>query len=68
MLRAVKKGLCSLDMIEVIDVDQTLELAVKYGADVPVLLIDGVVKMKHVINQAELEEVLPMLPKESVKC
>ncbi len=68
MLRAVKKGLCSLDMIEVIDVDQTLELAVKYGADVPVLLIDGVVKMKHVINQAELEEALTMLPKESVKC
>lgn len=68
LFQAVEKGLCPSEMIEVIDVDRELELAARYGADVPVLLIDGVVKMKHVINQPELEEALMMLSKESVKC
>ena len=65
VLQAVKKGLCSL---EVTDVDQQLELAVAYGADVPVVLIDGVVKMKHVIDKRELEGILLALSKESERC
>ncbi|MES0370989.1 MAG: glutaredoxin family protein [Mariprofundaceae bacterium] len=68
LFRAVEKGLCPSETVEVIDVDCKLELAARYGADVPVLLIDGVVKMKHVINQSELEETLMLLFKESVKC
>ena len=68
LLQAVEKGLCPVEMIEVIDVDEQLELAARYGADVPVLLIDGVVKMKHVISQSALEEALMMLSKESIKC
>ena len=65
VLLAVEKGLCS---IEVTDVDQQLELAVAYGADVPVVLIDGVVKMKHVVDQTELEGILLALSKESRTC
>ncbi|MDX8404315.1 MAG: glutaredoxin family protein [Mariprofundaceae bacterium] len=68
LFRAVEKGLCPFEMVEVVDVDHELELAARYGADVPVLLIDGVVKMKHVINQTDLEETLMMLSEESVKC
>jgi len=68
LFRAVEKGLCTFEMVEVVDVDHKLELAARYGADVPVLLIDGVVKMKHEINQTELEEALMILSKESLKC
>ena len=65
VLQAVKKGLCS---IEVTDVDQQLELAVAYGADVPVVLINGSVKMKHVVDQTELEGILLAISKESERC
>jgi hypothetical protein len=59
------KGLCRF---EVIDVDRELELAARFGADVPVVLIEGVVSMKHRISQAELEERLNLLMKEQRKC
>lgn len=65
VLQAAEKGLCS---IEVTDVDQQLELAAAYGADVPVVLINGVVKMKHVVDQTELEGILLALSKESRTC
>ncbi len=68
VLQAVKKGLYPGEMVEVIDVDHELALAARYGADVPVLLIDGVVKMKHRFNQTELEEALMMLSKECTAC
>ena len=60
-----EKGLCRL---EVIDVDGELELAARFGADVPVLLIEGAVSMKHRINRTELEERLNLLMKEQRKC
>lgn len=60
-----EKGLCRL---EVIDVDRELELAARFGADVPVLLIEGVVSMKHRIGRTELEERLNLLMKEQRKC
>ena len=60
-----EKGLCRL---EVVDVDRELELAARFGADVPVVLIEGVVNMKHRINQAELEARLKLLMKESGRC
>jgi len=65
VLQAVEKGLCSL---KVTDVDQQFELAVAYGADVPVVLIDGIVKMKHVVDQTELEGILLAISKESERC
>ncbi len=65
VMQAVEKGLCTL---EVIDVDQQLELAVAYGADVPVVMIDAVVKMKHVVDQVELEGILLAILKESKRC
>lgn len=64
-LQVAAKGLCSL---EVVDVDAELELAARYGADVPVLLVDGAVKMKHFIRQAALEEMLMLLSKENETC
>jgi len=48
-------GLCSL---EIIDVDSELELAVRYGVDVPVLLINGTEMMKHVIDSEQLKALL----------
>ena len=60
-----EKGLCTL---EVIDVDRELELAARFGADVPVLLIEGAVSMKHRISQTELEERLNLLMKEQRRC
>ena len=59
------KGLCRH---EVIDVDLELELAARFGSDVPVLLIDGMVSMKHHIDQAELEDRLNLYLKERNKC
>ena len=60
-----EKGLCRF---EVVDVDREPELAVRFGADVPVLLIEGVVSMMHRINQTELEERLNRLMKEQRRC
>ncbi len=59
------KGLCRL---EVVDVDMELELAARFGADVPVLLIEGAVSMKHRIVQKELEESLNLYLKEFKRC
>jgi len=60
-----ERGLCHF---EVIDVDRELELAAIFGADVPVLLIDGAVSMKHRVDQKELEERLSLFIKEQEKC
>lgn len=49
------RGACHL---EVVDVDRDLELALRYGADVPVLLVDGEEKMKHHIGAGELAALL----------
>jgi len=54
-LQAQEKGLCR---IEVIDVDTDLELAARYGMDVPVLLVDGVEMLKHEIRPEQLEALL----------
>jgi len=54
-LQMQHRGLCSL---EIVDVDSELELAARYGADVPVVLIDGVEKLKHVIRAEQLEALL----------
>jgi len=50
-----QRGLCRL---EVIDVDHDLALAARYGADVPVLLVDDEEKLKHHIGTNELAELL----------
>lgn len=50
-----EKGACRL---EVVDVDRDLALAAKYGADVPVLLLDGEEKLKHHIGAGELAGLL----------
>jgi len=60
-----EKGLCTF---EVIDVDRELELAARFGADVPVILIEGDVSMMHHIDQGELEERLNLLMKECRTC
>ncbi|MFQ5518685.1 MAG: glutaredoxin family protein [Mariprofundus sp.] len=64
VLQAEAKGLCRL---EVVDVDEKLELAARYGADVPVLIVNGVARMRHRVDQDELEEMLINLTQESVK-
>lgn len=45
------RGLCAFD---VVDVDQDLQLAVRFGADVPVLLMGDRVLMQHRIQPEEL--------------
>ncbi|MDX8395975.1 MAG: glutaredoxin family protein [Mariprofundaceae bacterium] len=44
--------------LEIIDVDVELALATRYGADVPVLLIDGELLMQHKIDLVSLEKQL----------
>ncbi|OIO66633.1 MAG: thioredoxin family protein [Zetaproteobacteria bacterium CG_4_9_14_3_um_filter_49_83] len=51
----VEQGLCSL---EIVDVDQDIRLAALYGMDVPVLLNDAAVIMKHRIDREELRTYL----------
>lgn len=63
--KAAAGGLCRL---EVVDVDEQLELAARYGADVPVVLVEGVERMKHVVRQQELEALLTALAKEKREC
>jgi len=43
---------------EVVDVDQDKGLLVKYGMDVPVVLIDGRQAFKHQLSAAELQSEL----------
>ncbi len=49
------RNLCRL---QVVDVDQEIELARRYGMDVPVLLINGEVRFKHRVTADELEAAL----------
>lgn len=53
----VAEGLCRLD---VVDVDSDLQLAARFGADVPVLLLDGEEKMKHYVTADALKALLPV--------
>lgn len=62
---AAASGLCRL---EVVDVDDRLELAARYGADVPVVLVEGVERMKHTVARQELEALLMALSKEKMEC
>lgn len=48
----------ALCRVRITDVDHELALAARYGADVPVLLIDGVERMKHRIGVDELRALL----------
>ena len=48
---AAKDGLCSW---EAVNVDQDKSLLVRFGLDVPVLLLDGEVLFKHRVTAAEL--------------
>jgi len=43
---------------EVVDVDRDKALLVKYGMDVPVVLIDGRQAFKHRVSAAELQSAL----------
>ena len=51
----VQQGLCSL---EIVDVDEDIRLAALYGMDVPVLLRDTCVIMKHRVDRIELKTYL----------
>ncbi|MDX8397290.1 MAG: glutaredoxin family protein [Mariprofundaceae bacterium] len=51
----VAQGRCNL---KVLDVDQDLALAARYGMDVPVLLVDQQVKLQHRITREDLENLL----------
>jgi predicted thioredoxin/glutaredoxin len=47
-----------LPPVEVLDVDADATLARRYGSHVPVLLLDGVVVCRHVLDEAELIRLL----------
>jgi len=47
-----------LPPLEVVDVDDDPELARRYGLDVPVLLLDGVVVCRHRLDRLELARLL----------
>ena len=49
---AAEQGLCSW---ETIDVDRDKALLVRYGLDVPVLLVDGQELLKHRITEHALQ-------------
>jgi len=51
----VTQGRCTLDIV---DVDQDPALAVRYGMDVPVILLHDEVRLMHRINHAEIEALL----------
>jgi len=53
--RAAMQGLCSCENV---DVDQDQALLVRYGMDVPVVLINGVERFRHRIDADELNAVL----------
>lgn len=49
------QGRCQLQCI---DVDQDMALAARYGMDVPVLLLDGAVCLKHQVTSQAVESLL----------
>ncbi len=53
-----KQGLCSW---ETINVDRDKTLLVRYGLDVPVLLVDGQTLFKHRVAAADLQASLAAL-------
>ncbi|MDX8391742.1 MAG: glutaredoxin family protein [Mariprofundaceae bacterium] len=53
--QAAERGLCTW---EVIDVDRDKGLLVRYGNDVPVVLINGEKVFQHRISSAELYQAL----------
>jgi len=53
--QAASTGLCTW---EALDVDRDKALLVRYGNDVPVLLIDGRKRFQHRVSFVELKEVL----------
>jgi len=55
---AAEQGLCSW---ETINVDHDKALLVRYGLDVPVLLIDGQTLFKHRVSAADLQTSLAAL-------
>lgn len=54
-------GRCSW---EVVDVDRDKALLVRYGMDVPVILIDGEQAFMHRVSTEELQQKLETLPME----
>jgi predicted thioredoxin/glutaredoxin len=48
----------ALPPVEVLDVDADALLARRYGSHVPVLLLDGVVVCRHVLDESELIRLL----------
>ncbi len=62
--QAAEQGLCTW---EVVDVDCDKALLVRYGNDVPVLLIDGEKRFQHCVSFAELHAELHA-KRESVPC
>jgi len=52
---AADKGLCTW---ECVDVDTDKALLVRYGKDVPVLLIDGVKRLEHRVTSEDLHQAL----------
>jgi len=55
---AAEQGLCSW---ETINVDHDKSLLVRYGLDVPVLLVDGQTLFKHRVAAADLQASLAAL-------
>ena len=55
LLEAASQGLCTW---EVVDVDQDKALLVRYGLDVPVLLLNGEELCRHRVTHATLMQAL----------
>jgi hypothetical protein len=55
---AVLAGTLPLPAITVLDVDDDVQLARRYGLDIPVLLLDGVKVCQHRLDAAELRRLL----------
>lgn len=61
---AERNGLCDF---EAIDIDQHENLKVKYGIDVPVLLINGREHVRHFVDYSTLCEALLLAAKDDKK-
>jgi hypothetical protein len=55
---AALRGFLPLPPIDVLDVDSSAELVRRYGLNVPVLLLDGVVVCRHRLDVPELKRLL----------
>jgi hypothetical protein len=64
MLRQLEalRARVELPPVEVLDVDADATLARRFGPHVPVLLLDGVVVCRHVLDESELIRLLRRLP------